>query len=155
MEKVVTLKGKNKQRGIYIQYLNNETFIRLATGAMPIGNQLNNPNAIEAEDGAELVFSKSVDGTVLCIVYPCKSKQMRPIEDYVIYKIYKSANAITEKEIYKAIRFFFIYSRITSAASDATEWEKTYCWYIKIKGRFFTWLFKKVMPSLIKTGITD
>ncbi len=69
---------------------------------------------VEIETGGALHYSQSPNGQIVCLIYGSKSELIKPKDEWFVFKRYDNPYDITEKEILKAIKVFFWYSRITS-----------------------------------------
>jgi len=68
----------------------------------------------ELERGGALFYSQSPSGQVVCIIYGSKSELIKPKDEYFVFKRYKKPSQIDDKQLVKATRVFFWYTRITS-----------------------------------------
>jgi len=102
---------RNNQNTITLRFGNHPTGIG-TTEYYPDG-KLKSGKA-EIERGGALHYSQSPNGQIVCFIYGCKSELIKPKDEWFIFKRYKSPKEINEKELLKATRAFFWYTRITS-----------------------------------------
>lgn len=68
----------------------------------------------EVERGGALHYSQGANGQIVCIIYGCKSELIKPKDEWFLFKRYNNPDDIDEKELLKATKAFFWYTRITS-----------------------------------------
>lgn len=68
----------------------------------------------EVERGGALHYSQGPNGHIVCIIFGCKSELIKPKDEWFLFKRYNDPDDIDEKELFKATKAFFWYSRITS-----------------------------------------
>jgi len=83
---------------------------------LEVNEQLHGQHAIY-ERNAALVFTQHVGGSVLILLYPFTSAAYSFDEDYLIFKKYSCATAISRDEVEKAFSAYVRYAQATSALS--------------------------------------
>ena len=102
---------RKNQRTITLKFGSHPTGIG-TTEFCPDGKFKSVENQIER--GGALHYSQAPNGQIVCIIYGCKSELIKAKDEWFIFKRYNSPEDINEKELIKATRAFFWYTRITS-----------------------------------------
>jgi len=119
----------------------NQNTISLRFGSHPTGissteyypdGKLKSAKAA-AERGGALLYSQSLNGQVICIIYGSKSELIKPKDEYFVFKRYKQPNKINEEELIKATKVFFWYARITSFITRFSIWDTYRLDFYKIR----------------------
>jgi len=119
----------------------NQNTISLRFGSHPTGissieyypdSKLKSAKAT-IERGGALLYSQSINGQVVCIIYGSKSELIKPKDDYFVFKRYKQPNKISEEELIKATKVFFWYARITSFITRFSIWDTYKLDFYKIR----------------------
>ena len=119
----------------------NQNTISLRFGSHPTGissteyypdGELKSAKAV-VERGGTLLYSQSLNGQVICIIYGSKSELIKPKDEYFVFKRYKQPNKINEEELIKATKVFFWYARITSFITRFSIWDTYKLDFYKIR----------------------
>ena len=147
----------------------NEKTIEVFYGARPIGkNTTIGPNfqkntKLETEDGAMLRYYLTDAGNVVCSLFPAKSENRRPHEDFIIIEFLKSPSKLW-KRAKSHWKFFISYMEVTCLDGSPDFFQRLRVFYIRSFKRYiidniaqtrkFAVLIKEVSKYVLTIGLS-
>ncbi|CAG4915620.1 hypothetical protein R54767_04218 [Paraburkholderia gardini] len=109
---------------LYVRKDSDHRTVSLWAGVHPVGSSLRNPGAMATEDGAALVFSQSVTGSVAVLLYPFESEFMHQKEDLIVWRVFEGPTDVTRRVIDAALVDAFRYWRVSSVFDGGSWWDR-------------------------------
>lgn len=117
--------------------------VQLHAGKHPVGNTQTTRDhfgrvtgwRLDVEQGAALVISQSALGDVAVILYPYQSENLRRLEPYIIWAVFKDPTHVTESVLRAAVADFLTYVRVSSALFNESPMDRLRIRYLELRSK--------------------